>query len=125
MEAHNKFVLDLTLNLKILSSICQYIYISLDYINKLNKITESHLDMEALIITVSQLWNKISKNVCINMSDIKRKLSRFLSANKASISPCVLMWKDIDPFNSLFFLISISIWKRENNRWISLLFTWV
>ena len=55
MEAHNKFVLDLTLNLKILSSIRQYIYISLDYINKLNKITESHLDMEALIITVSQL----------------------------------------------------------------------
>ena len=27
MEAHNKFVLDLALNLKILSSICQYIYL--------------------------------------------------------------------------------------------------
>lgn len=56
MEAHNKFVLDLTLNLKILSSICQYIYLfRLHQQIKQDQITESHLDMEALIIRISQL----------------------------------------------------------------------
>lgn len=58
MEAQKKFVLDLKGKFEDFIeylSIYIYIYISLDYISKLNKIRESHLDMEALIIRVSQL----------------------------------------------------------------------